>query len=225
MHVPADTAVAETPSVPACGGAVPRQFGSIAALLLPPPPPPLSKRTSTPFDPAARILASRSCVSQPGLGCGSVMTPPELVSATAAPGPAPRTNTSTRPAPTTSFLMLLPLRFRLWSAQRMTFRARPFHHATTGHGPRHRLRGRARLGHGAGLTRGSPLPDSNRRPLPYHGSPRASSGSQESGKSDECWTYRTRWYLADAVTGPRRDPARETPKVIAARQPARPARR
>src|SRR5213075_3108092 len=53
MHVPADTAVAETPSVPACGGAVPRQFGSIAAPLLPPPPPPLSKRTSTPVDPAA----------------------------------------------------------------------------------------------------------------------------------------------------------------------------
>src|SRR3954468_4570523 len=110
MHVPADTAVAETPSVPACGGAVPRQFGSIAALLLPPPPPPLSKRTSTPFDPAAMILASRSGVSQAGLGCGSVLTSPELVAATAALGPAPRTNASSRPAPTNSFLIPLPLR-------------------------------------------------------------------------------------------------------------------
>src|SRR3954453_2204323 len=132
MHARAETAGADTPSAPAYGGAVPRQFGSIAVLLPPapaPPPPPLSKRTSTPFDPAARILASRSCVSQPGLGCGSVMTSPELVSATAAPGPAPRTNASTRPAPTNSFLMRLPLRFRLRSAQLMTFRARPFHHA------------------------------------------------------------------------------------------------
>src|SRR3954454_20800182 len=108
MHVPAETAVAETPSVPACGGAVPRQFGSIAALLLLPEP--LSRRTSTPFDPAARILASRSGVSQPGLGCGSVMTSPELVSATAVLGPAARTNASSTPAPTNSFLMLLPLR-------------------------------------------------------------------------------------------------------------------
>src|SRR4051794_29043426 len=121
MHVPADTAVAETPSVPACGGAVPRQFGSIVV--------PLSKRTSTPFEPAARILASRPGVSHPALGCGSVLTSPELAAASAAPGPAPRTNASSTPAPTNSFLMCLPLRFRLRSAQRMTFRARPCHHA------------------------------------------------------------------------------------------------
>src|SRR5436305_5176809 len=105
MHVPAETDVAETPSVPACGGAVPRQFGSIVVAL--------SKRTSTPFDPAARILASRAGVSQPGLGCGSVTASPELVEATAAPGPAPRTNASRTPAPTNSFLMRLPLRLRL----------------------------------------------------------------------------------------------------------------
>src|SRR3954453_5359432 len=171
MHVPAETAVAETPSVPACGGAVPRQFGSIAAPLLPPPPPPLSKRTSTPFDPAARILASRAGVSQFGLGGGSVVPAPEPVSATAAPGPAPRTNASTRPAPTTSFLMRLPLRLRLRSAQRMTFRARPFHHAQGGTDQVTLSEAGRRLGHGVGLTRGSPLPDSNRRPLPYHRSP------------------------------------------------------
>src|SRR3954452_19844889 len=112
MHVPAETAVAETPSVPACGGAVPRQFGSMVGPLLPPPPP-LSKRTSTPFDPAARILASRSGVSHVGLGCGSVVTSPELVSATAAPGPAPRTHASSTPAPTNSFLIPLPLRLKL----------------------------------------------------------------------------------------------------------------
>src|SRR3954466_5359644 len=126
MHVPAETAVAETPSVPACGGAVPRQFGSIVVPLLLPEP--LSKRTSTPFDPAARILASRSGVSQAGLGCGSVLTSPELVAATAALGPAPRTAASSRPAPTNSFLMLLPLRLKLRSMEPMSFRTRPFHH-------------------------------------------------------------------------------------------------
>src|SRR3954454_16589929 len=111
MHVPAETAVAETPSVPACGGAVPRQLGSIAVLLAPPAP--FSKRTSTPFDPAARIFASRSGVSQPGLGCGSVTTSPELVAATAVPGPAPRTNASSRPATTNSFLIRLPPALKL----------------------------------------------------------------------------------------------------------------
>src|SRR3954465_11292408 len=157
MHVPADTAVAETPSVPACGGAVPRQFGSIVV--------PLSKRTPPPFEPAARILASRPGVSHPGLGCGNVLTSPELAAASAAPGPAPRTNASSTPAPTNSFLMRLPLRFRLRSAQRMTFRARPLHHAPTGHGPVTVSDAARRLGHGAGLTQGSPLPDSKRRPL------------------------------------------------------------
>src|SRR5256885_8358913 len=101
MHVPAETAVAETPSVPTCGGAVPRQLGWIVV--------PLSKRTSTPFDPAARIFASRSEVSQLGLGCGSVLTSPELVSATAALGAAPRTNARSSPATINSFLIGLPL--------------------------------------------------------------------------------------------------------------------
>src|SRR3954470_19519734 len=142
MHVPAETAVAETPSVPACGGAGPRQLGSIAVLLAPPVR--VSKRTSTPFDPAARIFASRSGVSQPGLGCGSVVTPPELVAGTAALGAAPRTNATSRPAPTNSFLMLPPCVLKLRSVQGMPFRTPPFQHEQPGYAGCRSRPGRAR---------------------------------------------------------------------------------
>ena len=57
MQVPADTALTETPSVPAYGGAVPRQFTSSASSG--------ASGTSTPFGPAATICAS-SVRRQPG---------------------------------------------------------------------------------------------------------------------------------------------------------------
>src|SRR3954454_23025676 len=62
MHVPAETAFTDTPSVPAYGGEVPTQFGSSVAA-----------GTSIPRGPAAMIFASSCGVSQLGLGRSSVV--------------------------------------------------------------------------------------------------------------------------------------------------------
>src|SRR4051794_38115181 len=80
MQVPAETALMETPSVPAYGGDAPMQFGwSVAA------------GTSTPRGPALTICALSSGVSQLGLGRSSVLGVEEV---SAAPTVAtPRTAT------------------------------------------------------------------------------------------------------------------------------------
>src|SRR5205085_6931062 len=102
MQVPAATAVTETPPVLAYGGAVPRQFGWIVA--------PGANGTSTPAGPAASICALSSGVSQSGLGCGSVVSvPPVLSDAAAGASPVPQTSVSaatTKSSLRTSILLL-----------------------------------------------------------------------------------------------------------------------
>src|SRR5687767_13784228 len=101
MHVPALTAVAETPSVPTYGGAVPRQFSWVAVGRGP-------RLTSRPFVPDATIFASSWSVSHAGRGWSSV---PRSPSAPALLEPAAATLAATssiapaRPATVNSFRM------------------------------------------------------------------------------------------------------------------------
>jgi hypothetical protein len=99
MHVPAETALTETPSAPTYGGAKPRQLGSSAA-------PPFANGTSTPFVPAATIFASRAGVSHVGRGWSSV---PMVPSASAALGPARSRSAASRPATVSRYHLHVPL--------------------------------------------------------------------------------------------------------------------
>src|SRR5438067_248984 len=99
MQVPAATALTETPSVPAYGGAVPRQFGWIVV--------PLANETSTPLVPAATIFASSSLVSHAGRGCGSVLSVPSAL----APAAATSTNAHTAAETSRSFFIQRPPRW------------------------------------------------------------------------------------------------------------------
>src|ERR671915_465584 len=106
MHVPALTAVSDTPSVPAYGGAVPRQLSSVAFGLGP-------RLTSRPFVPEATIFASSASLSHAGRGWSSVprsLPPsPEVVSAAATLAPTARRAAAARTATIHSFrIRLLP---------------------------------------------------------------------------------------------------------------------
>src|SRR5918992_5456267 len=100
MHVPALTAVSDTPSVPAYGGAVPRQLSSVAFGRGP-------RSTSTPFVPEATIFASSSSVSHAGRGWSSVprslLAPSEVDPAAATLAPTARRTAAARAATINSF--------------------------------------------------------------------------------------------------------------------------
>src|SRR5438105_1521768 len=96
MHVPALTAVVETPDVSTAGGAVPRQSGLMVASCLG------GSGISTPFVPAATIFASSSSVSQAGRGRSSV---PMESSARETLAPATSVSAAARPATTNSLRM------------------------------------------------------------------------------------------------------------------------
>src|SRR6266536_1911694 len=99
MHVPAETAFTDTPSVPTYGGDVPMQLGSSVAA-----------GTSMPRGPAATICASSCDVSQSGLGRSSVvgsLDDPVSAFATAPASPASR-NAATSPAAASNLRMNHP---------------------------------------------------------------------------------------------------------------------
>src|SRR4051812_40216618 len=97
MHVPAETAFADTPSVPAYGGEVPMQFGSSVAA-----------GTSTPRGPAATIFASSCGVSQLGLGRSSVVGAESSVVAPATVPPRAATRNAAATTSATSDLCIRP---------------------------------------------------------------------------------------------------------------------